>query len=125
MSPAIHFLSPSNGPSTAALPISATTDEAFFHVGAQFYGRIETPKTAVVVTASSSTAHTRKPKVTSSHSTLLEQYLQTANRTEYLCLGMQSSRSSRVFDNRLIFTMDTLLLQIGANATHKAISPDS
>jgi hypothetical protein len=113
----MSFLSPSNVADTAAVPVYAATDVVLSHIGAQFYRNTETPKTAVTATASSLDALNRRPNDAVSHRTVLEKYLQTADRTEVLCLGMQSSRSSRVFDNRLISTMDTLLLQIEANAS--------
>jgi hypothetical protein len=124
MSSQISLLSPSNVASTTALPISVTTDELLSHIGAQFYRSIETSKAAIAATASSSAALTRRPNDASSHRTVLEKYLQTANRTEVLFLGARSSRSSRVFDNHLISTMDKSLLQFEANntATPEAIS---
>jgi len=127
MSSQMAFLSPSNVANTAALPIYVTTDVVLSHIGAQFYRNNENSEKAVAATTSSSAALHRRPNDASSHRTVLDKYLQTADRTEVLRSGTQSSRSSRGFDSRLISTMDTLLVQIEANATAspEAISPRS
>jgi hypothetical protein len=106
----------SNVTSTVPISISAGTDQALFHVGAQFYAPHESPKLVNIAKASGSSSTSQKHKFTSASHKVLETYLQVASRTEILCLGIQSPHSSRVFDNLLICAIDALLLQIESRA---------
>lgn len=82
------------------------TDQAFAHIGAQFYPGTATPKAAPVAKAPSSKIKKPTPEDTSSRSTMLEKYLRNADKMEILSLGLHSPRSSRYFDGRLILMID-------------------
>jgi hypothetical protein len=110
---------PSNGASIIPLSTSSVTDQALSHVGAQFYAGTEISKMAVIPKASGSAATSQRAGSIASHNRMLDKYLQSANRAEILCLGMQSPRSDRAFHNRLIAMIDGLLLQIEATVTQE------
>jgi hypothetical protein len=110
---------PSNGASIIPLSTSPVTDQALSHVGAQFYAGTEISRMTVIPKASGSAAASQKAKSMASHNTVLDKYLQSANRAEILCLGIQSPRSDRAFHNRLIAMIDGLLLQIAATVTQE------
>ena len=95
------------------MPVPVGTD-VVLHVGTQFYPAKSSPKLANVPKASGSPASvtTQTQNQPSTFQETLRRYLRTVNRTEILCLGIQSPHSSRVFDNDLICAIDELLLQI-------------
>jgi hypothetical protein len=101
---------------------SAVNDQALAHIGAQFYCENEISSKANVAKASGPAANIQELKDSSLVYEALDKYLQTADRTEILCLGICSSRSARVFDRRLICMIDGVLLQIERPATETALS---
>ncbi len=125
MPPAFSSPTAWNGPSIVSSPTSAVIDQALCHVGSQFYAEIETSKATIIAKTSGSNATTRRPKDESCGDAVLEKYLQTVSRVEILCLGIQTTRSSRVFDHHLIRKIDELLLLIEVVPVEEALSLSS
>jgi hypothetical protein len=112
---------PSKRANIASTSLPAVAD-GVIQVGAQFRDGNETSTPDSVAKASGSTVNVPKLKDISSSPKLLRRYLQTAQRTEILSIGKQSSRASRAFDNHLLVTIDGVLMQIEASDIKEVLS---
>lgn len=106
--------------STIPTPFPAGIEEIISQMGAQFYTLNGSQKFANVTKPSDSAPTTQDYKRLLSSRKMLDLYLQTASRTEILCLGIQSPHSSRVFDKELIRIIDAILLRIDFKAPKEA-----
>ena len=101
---------------------SLAVADGVIQIGAQFADGNETSKPANVVKASGSTTNLKRLKAAYPSTNVLKKYSQTAQRTEVLFIGKQSSRTSRAFHRHLLITINGTLMQIEASDIEECLS---
>lgn len=117
MSPASSSPVVSEGANLLSTSVSAITHPALVHVGAQFHQDNGVQRILHISRIPGAVDEDRYFKDKSPRQSTVERYLHSADKIEILCVGMQTSQYARLFDQRLIRTVDKLLLQVEATAT--------
>ncbi len=97
--------------------VAAITHPTLVHVGAQFHQESGVPKAPRLSRYLGSVDGSTNLTDKSSCQNNIERYLQSADKIEIMCVGMQTSQSARLFYQHLIRIIDELLLQLEATAT--------